>query len=79
METACLGYFFLSANIRQTQLLFITIEIIIQRNSNFVISPPGDGGHDQVPAVSEQIIERESDEEAEVTSDVHQELDVAKH
>lgn len=44
-----------------------------------MFSPPGDGGHDQVPAVSEQIIERESDEEAEVTSDVHQELDVAKH
>ena len=44
-----------------------------------MFSPPGDRGHDQVPAVSEQIIERESDEEAEVTSDVHQELDVAKH
>ena len=52
---------------------------LVREFSTFVISPSGDGGHDQVPAVSEQIIERESDEEAEVTSDVHQELYVAKH
>ena len=41
--------------------------------------PPGDCSHDEVQTASKQIIERQSYEEAEVTSNVHQKLHVAKH
>ena len=52
----------------------------IKKSSNFSIcSPPGDRRHDEVKAVSKQIIERQSDEKTEVTSNVHQQLHVVKY